>query len=132
MATSSSKQENQVQIKVSGDLGDFEITEDALEETDSEDDEESSNSLRLDNGLSTIPQDLVKQSVQPVFGSVQVTKSENVQFGNNVYFNGPVVIKQVVHTKEQDNPGYEQTEDDAPSQNPDPPKTNVKDEIRKF
>lgn len=127
-------EENQLSIKLTGDLQDVQITEEDLENTDSDDDGASTSSSGA-NALSTLPQGLVKPPAQPTFGSVQVTDSENVHFGDNIKgdnivfnFKGPVVIKQVVHPKEQDNPGYEQTEDDALGNNIRPQKMDTKEE----
>ncbi|KAI5647058.1 n-acetylmuramoyl-L-alanine amidase domain-containing protein [Phthorimaea operculella] len=92
-------------LKVEGDLGDLQIIEDS-----SEDESESPEV----NTLATIPNSLVKASATPVFGSVQVTNSDNVQFGNNTFFNGPVTIKQVIQTNSGvENASYQKTDDET-------------------
>ncbi|KAJ0183893.1 hypothetical protein K1T71_000316 [Dendrolimus kikuchii] len=103
-------------LKVNGDLGDFEIVEETSE-SDNDNDQETENCPRI-RSLSTLPVDLIKPSSTPIFGSVQVTGSQNVQFGNNTYFNGPVTIKQVISdTFGVDNASYVKTEEeDLPAQ----------------
>lgn len=112
--TSGSSVEEILGIKIKGDLGDVQIVE---EKSESEDEDcyppdIDKNSMTVST-LSTLPQDVVRPTA-PIFGSVSVSNSENVQFGNNTYFNGPVTIKQVVqNSSENDNPGYEHTEDET-------------------
>lgn len=97
-------EDSELGIKFEGDLGEVKI-EDA---SDSDYDEDVS-----ENTVSTWPQDIVKASSPAVFGTVSVSNSENVQFGNNTYFNGPVTIKQIVqNTLEHENRGFEHTEDE--------------------
>ncbi|XP_046977437.1 peptidoglycan-recognition protein LE-like isoform X2 [Vanessa cardui] len=102
--------------KVAGDLGDIQITENS----DCEDDHINKIQKVSRNNKSTIPANLLQNTV-PVFGKVTVSNSDNVQFGNNTYFNGPVTIKQVIHTKSGvDNAAYSSTEDEI-----DPNSTNL-------
>lgn len=48
------------------------------------------------NSLSKIADELL--SATPVISNVAVANSENVHFGNNTYFSGPVVIKQLIQS----------------------------------
>ncbi|CAH0716099.1 unnamed protein product, partial [Brenthis ino] len=99
-----------VGVKFVGDLGDLQV----IEENESEDDKICQNQkvLRPFNNKPNIPSNLI-QSTLPVFGKVTVANSENVQFGNNTYFNGPVTIKQVIQNKSGvDNSGFVKNEDD--------------------
>ncbi|XP_038216565.1 peptidoglycan-recognition protein LE-like isoform X1 [Zerene cesonia] len=102
-------------IRVEGDLGDLQVTE--LSDSEDKDERtfvEPSASRTLDT-LSALPASLVQKSTVPVFGSISVVESENVQFGNNTYFNGPVTIKQIVQNKSGvDNSSYTRTEEDEP------------------
>ncbi|KAJ2954284.1 hypothetical protein O0L34_g2535 [Tuta absoluta] len=96
---------NNFGLKIEGDLGDLQIIEES-----SEDERESPKVSTLAN----IPNSLVKASATPVFGSVQVTNSDNVQFGNNTFFNGPVTIKQVIQTNSGvENASYQKTDDET-------------------
>lgn len=107
----SKQAEGNLGLKVEGDLGDIQIIE---ESDDSEDGDETDTSNGRSNALSTIPSNLVNPSSTPVFGSVQITQSENVQFGNNTYFNGPVTIKQVISSQLGfDNGGYAKSDEDS-------------------
>lgn len=100
-------------IKVKGDLADFQIIEEASESDDS-DEETNKDNINKVGTLAALPPDLISPYSKPVFGSVQVTDSENVQFGNNTYFNGPVTIKQVItNTLGVDNACYTKTEEEA-------------------
>ncbi|XP_045510417.1 peptidoglycan-recognition protein LE-like isoform X3 [Colias croceus] len=100
-------------IKVEGDLGDLQVTE--VSDGEDKDEitfDEQSSSKTLDK-ISTLPASLVQSSTVPVFGSISIVESENVQFGNNTFFNGPVTIKQIVQTKSGvDNNSYDRTEED--------------------
>ncbi|XP_022832983.1 peptidoglycan-recognition protein LC-like isoform X2 [Spodoptera litura] len=106
-------------IKVEGELGDFQIIE---ENSDSDDDIEiDSKSSRTTGTLATIPSvppSLVKPNSSPIQGNVAVSNSENVVIGNNTYFNGPVIIKQVIQNAPGiENPSYVKTDDeDIPTQ----------------
>ncbi|CAK1554921.1 unnamed protein product [Leptosia nina] len=80
---------NGERVRVNGDLGVVLVTEDS---SDSDTEKQSA----IDT-LSTLPG--LQNSSAPVFGSVSVSESENVHFGNNTYFNGPVTIKQIIKTK---------------------------------
>nr|XP_026500298.1 uncharacterized protein LOC113403885 isoform X1 [Vanessa tameamea] len=94
--------------KVVGDLGDIQITE----SSDCEDDHNNKIQKVSRSNKSTIPANLLQNTV-PVFGTVTVSNSDNVQIGNNTYFNGPVTIKQVIHNKSGvDNAAYSSTEDE--------------------
>ncbi|XP_049884664.1 peptidoglycan-recognition protein LE-like isoform X5 [Pectinophora gossypiella] len=104
--------ERNLGIKVEGDLGDLQI----IEEYSESDDEKNEVPGEFHKGtIANIPNNLVKASATPVFGTVAVTNSENVQFGNNTFFNGPVTIKQVIQTRSGiDNASYQKTEDENP------------------
>ncbi|CAH2103826.1 unnamed protein product [Euphydryas editha] len=94
---------NSIGTKVVGDLGDIQVSDDS----DSENNKKVSRTL---TSKLSIPPNLIKNTV-PVFGSVTVSSSDNVQFGNNTYFNGPVTIKQVIQNKSGvDNVAYINTE----------------------
>lgn len=99
---------NGLGIKVEGDLGSLQIIE---ESSDSDDDIQGEQ-----GGISTvsnIPKDLVQTSSATVVGSLAITNSDNVQIGNNTYFNGPVTIKQVIGSHSGiENRAYIQTEDE--------------------
>lgn len=123
--------EHNLGMKVEGDLGDLQIIE---EGSDSDDDNtpggylEDPDTTKGVGTLSAFPTG-VQSSAAPVFGSVAVTKSENVQFGNNTYFHGPVTIKQIIHTNSGiDNSAYNNTEDDIKPDN----KYHSKEESCKF
>lgn len=109
MAKNTSIEENHLGIKVKGDLGEFQFVE---EKSESEDEDTGAKSSRALSTVSPLPNNLVKPTAH-VFGSVAVSNSDNVHFGNNTYFNGPVTIKQVVHNSEHDNPGFEHTEEEG-------------------
>ncbi|CAB3225789.1 unnamed protein product [Arctia plantaginis] len=99
-------------IKVEGELDNFQIIE---EKSDSDEDERTlNNSSRTTDLVSQIPSSLVKPSNSPsVCGTVSITNSDNVIIGNNTYFNGPVTIKQVIHSATGlDNPSYTKSEDE--------------------
>uniref|UniRef100_A0A2H1VNW2 Peptidoglycan recognition protein n=1 Tax=Spodoptera frugiperda TaxID=7108 RepID=A0A2H1VNW2_SPOFR len=106
-------------IKVEGELGDFQIIE---ENSDSDDDIEiDDKSSRTTGTLATIPSlppSLVKPNSSPIQGNVAINNSENVVIGNNTYFNGPVIIKQVIQNASGlENPSYVKTDDeDIPTQ----------------
>nr|XP_021188042.1 peptidoglycan-recognition protein LE-like isoform X2 [Helicoverpa armigera] len=103
-------------LRVEGDLGDFQIVE---EKSDSEDDDKTYSSSRTVDTLDTIPSSLVRPSNSPICGNVAVTNSENIVIGNNTYFNGPVVIKQVIQNASGlENPSYvkSENEDTVPEQ----------------
>lgn len=52
-------------------------------------------------------------SATPAVSNVAVTNSENVQFGNNTYFNGPVVIRQIIQSNSgQLNEAYTKSENE--------------------
>ena len=98
-------------LKVEGELGDFQIIE---EKSDSEDDDSAdSKSSRAIDTIATIPTSLVRPTSAPI-GNVAVSNSENVVIGNNTYFHGPVIIKQVIqNTPGLENPSYVKTEDEG-------------------
>ncbi|XP_050360497.1 peptidoglycan-recognition protein LE-like isoform X2 [Nymphalis io] len=100
---------NNIGAKVVGDLGDIQVTE----SSDCEDDNFNEKQKISRTNKSTIPTNLVQNTV-PVFGKIAVSNSDNVQFGNNTYFNGPVTIKQVIHNKSGvDNAAYCRTENET-------------------
>ncbi|KAJ8737563.1 hypothetical protein PYW08_000158 [Mythimna loreyi] len=103
---------NSLGIRVEGELQDFRIIE---EKSDSDDDESTDKCSRTIDTIATIPSSLVKASSTPI-GNVAVSNSENVTIGNNTYFNGPVIIKQVIQNTSTspglENPSYVKTEDD--------------------
>lgn len=97
-------------IKIEGDLGDLQV----IDESDTENDTSSQKQkvLRTFNNKTSLPSNLIQNTV-PVFGKVTVANSEQIQFGNNTYFNGPVTIKQVVHDKSGiDNSSYVKDKDE--------------------
>ncbi|XP_063546711.1 uncharacterized protein LOC134754352 isoform X2 [Cydia strobilella] len=100
-------------VSVVEEINGLEIVEDT---SDSEDGPEQT----VSNAVSAIS----RPNVPPVFGSVTVSNSENVQFGNNTYFQGPVVIKQIIHNKSGiENVSYDRTGDE----NVSPPHKSQKD-----
>ncbi|CAH2229662.1 jg18846 [Pararge aegeria aegeria] len=83
-------------VKVAGDLGDVEVADASSDCGDNICDKQKVSRIFSNaNVLSKIPPNLVQNSAVPSFGRVAITNSENVQFGNNTYFNGPVTIKQI-------------------------------------
>lgn len=117
---------NKESIKVEGDLGDLQIIEEVSDDDDNmcakQKDLKAVSMSKRDVGA------IVQAGSIPVFGSVAVTNSENVQFGNNTYFNGPVTIIQSKSGME--NASYTKTEDDnVPN---DPFKPNSKFDSRKL
>lgn len=92
-------------------------------ESDDEKGIEVSNSNTVQT-LSTIPSlDLSSSGPAPI-GSVAITNSENVHFGNKTYFNGPITIKQYVHSKTGvNNESYVKTEEESTPQNESATKT---------
>ncbi|XP_048005473.1 peptidoglycan recognition protein 4-like isoform X2 [Leguminivora glycinivorella] len=89
-------------VSVVGEINGLEIVEDT---SDTEDSPKQSSS----NAVAAV----ARPNVPPVFGSVTVSNSENVQFGNNTYFQGPVVIKQIIHNKSGiENVSYDKTDDE--------------------
>ncbi|XP_068633150.1 peptidoglycan-recognition protein LE-like isoform X2 [Battus philenor] len=102
-------EKNNAGIKIEGDLGDLQIIEEMSDDDCTCNDKQT---LPRPNSLGPkIPLSPVAQvSTVPVFGSVSVSNSENVQFGNNTYFNGPVTIIQ--SKSGLDNAAYSRTEDD--------------------
>lgn len=90
--------------KVQGDLGDIQVAEVS-------DNEESEKPVHPKD-LATIPNSILHSSTVPVFGSISVSDSDNIQFGNNTYFNGPVTIKQIIKNKGVENPSYTVTDDE--------------------
>ncbi|CAG9558352.1 unnamed protein product [Danaus chrysippus] len=106
MATKASKS-NTNGMTIIGNIDDMQI----IKEISDEDNIRPKNSCSLNTPLN-LPTNLVQNSGAPVYESVSVTNSENVQFGNNTYFNGPVIIKQIVHPKTGvDNASYTKTEE---------------------
>ncbi|XP_047524818.1 peptidoglycan-recognition protein LA-like isoform X1 [Pieris napi] len=94
-------------IKVIGDLGDIQIAEIS--------DNEECEKPVPSKDLSIIPKSLLQSSTVPVFGNISVSDSDNVQFGNNTYFNGPVTIKQVIKNNGVENASYTVTDDEQDS-----------------
>ncbi|KAG6461323.1 hypothetical protein O3G_MSEX012552 [Manduca sexta] len=95
-------------IKVKGDLGDFQIIE---EKSDSDGEEVfEDNRSRSMGCMSKLPPGFIHPSTSPKINSVIVKDSDNVQFGNNTHFHGPVTIKQVIRNSEFDNSAYLKTE----------------------
>ncbi|KAI8430925.1 hypothetical protein MSG28_001043 [Choristoneura fumiferana] len=89
-------------ISVVGEFGDLEI----VEETCDSDDAGSA-------GANTISTFAKPAASPPVFGTVSVSNSENVHFGNNTYFQGPVTIKQIIQSKSGiENASYNKTDDE--------------------
>lgn len=97
-----------VGIKVAGDLGDVLVTDVASDCDDSScTTERKSKTLCNVNAASSLPPNLLQNSAVPSFGRVAITNSENVQIGNNTFFNGPVTVKQIVQSKSGvENPSY--------------------------
>ncbi|XP_045784703.1 peptidoglycan-recognition protein LC-like isoform X1 [Maniola jurtina] len=101
-------------VRVSGDLGDLQVT-DATSDCDDKisDNEKVSRTVNTVNAISNLPPNLMHNTAIPSFGRVAITNSENVQFGNNTYFNGPVTIKQIVQSKSGvDNSSYTRSDDE--------------------
>ncbi|XP_041986748.1 peptidoglycan-recognition protein LC-like isoform X1 [Aricia agestis] len=109
--SSTARSEN-VGAKVSGDIGAIQITEVSDTESDTEQDKHD---VSKTVSVPDLPNNLIQKSEVPVFGSVAITNSDNVQFGNNTYFNGPVTIKQVINKSGVDNPAYNKTEAEVAS-----------------
>ncbi|KAL0851998.1 hypothetical protein ABMA28_000268 [Loxostege sticticalis] len=109
-------------IKVGGDLGELQI----IEASDSEcsDDERTvieKQKPRVIDTISTIPSSIIQNAPAPILSNVAVHNSENVQFGNNTYFHGPVTIKQIIKKKGIDNASYTSTDNENEHIAPDPP-----------
>lgn len=67
------------------------------------------------------------------FGNVTIKESNNTHFGNNTYFNGPVIIKQISQNGNGTvNPSFTRTEDDIVPQNYDQPITLELNSCRKL
>lgn len=99
--------QNNIGIKVEGDLGVLQIIDESSE------DELDIVEGAKPAGLEGIAGALVGTSGVPSLSNIIVKDSENVQFGNNTYFNGPVTIKQVIQTGSGiDNVCYEKGEDE--------------------
>ncbi|XP_022121529.1 uncharacterized protein LOC110997597 isoform X2 [Pieris rapae] len=94
-------------IKVIGDLGDIQIAEIS--------DNEECEKPVTSKDLSIIPNSLLQSSTVPIFGNISVSDSDNVQFGNNTYFNGPVTIKQVIKNNGVKNASYTVTDNEQDS-----------------
>ncbi|XP_013145005.1 PREDICTED: peptidoglycan recognition protein 1-like isoform X2 [Papilio polytes] len=91
-------------LKVEGDIGDVQIIEEV-----SDDDSDYDKQTKLSTTNFT-PKSLgLLPSTSPVIGTVSVANSENVHFGNNTFFNGPVTIIQNKNGVE--NASYTNTED---------------------
>lgn len=113
--------QNNTGIKVEGDLGDLEIIEEP-----SEDDMDIVEGANTSPGLNGIPGALVRRSGAPKLSNIIVKDSENVQFGNNTYFNGPVTIKQVIQAGNGiDNVSYVNGEDEKETKQYSGPKDNA-------
>lgn len=114
LKTESSYIDESIGLKVEGELGDFQIIEE-VSDSDDADKTVNESSWAVDT-VPTIPSSLVKPSSSPI-GNVAVSNSENVVIGNNTYFNGPVIIKQVIQNVPGiDNPSYSKTEDEDDSE----------------
>ncbi|XP_063837440.1 uncharacterized protein LOC135086620 isoform X1 [Ostrinia nubilalis] len=99
---------NSLGIKVKGDLGDLQIVENSGSEC-SDDDERTvdrKQKAHVLQTISTIPTSLIQNRTEPIVSNVQVHNSENIQFGHNTYFHGPVTIKQIIKKKGIDNASY--------------------------
>lgn len=108
-------------IKVQGDLGDLEIIEES-----SEDEMDIVKGATNPPSLDGIPGALVRRSGAPKLSNIIVKDSENVQFGNNTYFNGPVTIKQVIQAANGvDNVSYVNEEDEKHTTQHSDPKDNT-------
>lgn len=101
-------------IKVEGELRDFQIV---TSNSDSDDDDGTNTKSSKTVDTLAIPSSVVNPRSTPI-GNVAVSNSENVTIGNNTYFNGPVVIKQVIQNAVGlENPSYVKTDDeDGPVQ----------------
>lgn len=114
LKTESSYIDESIGLKVEGELGDFQIIEE-VSDSDDADKIVNESSWTVDT-VPSIPSSLVKPSSTPI-GNVAVSNSENVVIGNNTYFNGPVIIKQVIQNVPGiDNPSYTKTEDEDESE----------------
>ncbi|XP_032527504.2 peptidoglycan-recognition protein LC-like isoform X2 [Danaus plexippus] len=117
MATKASKS-NTNGMTIIGNIDDMQIIKEIS-------DEDSINRPKKSCSLNTplnLPSNLVPNTGAPVYESVSVTNSENVQFGNNTYFNGPVIIKQIVQPKSGvDNVSYTKTEETEKEDSQKPP-----------
>ncbi|XP_026730977.1 peptidoglycan-recognition protein LC-like isoform X1 [Trichoplusia ni] len=114
LKTESSYIDESIGLKVEGELGDFQIIEE-VSDSDDADKTVNESSWAVDT-VPSIPSSLVKPSSSPI-GNVAVSNSENVVIGNNTYFNGPVIIKQVIQNVPGiDNPSYSKTEDEDDSE----------------
>lgn len=112
--------QNNTGIKVEGDLGDLQIIEES-----SEDEVDIIEDANRPSGLDGLPGALVRTSGPPKLSNIIVKDSENVQFGNNTYFNGPVTIKQVIQTGNGiDNVSYVNGDDEKETTRCSEPKDN--------
>lgn len=80
-------------FKVEGDLDDLEIIQES-----SEDEVDIQNGAKNAGDLKGVPAGLVRTSGAAKLSNIIVKDSDNIQFGNNTYFNGPVTIKQVIQS----------------------------------
>lgn len=80
-------------FKVEGDLDDLEIIKES-----SEDEVEIQKAVKNVGGLKGVPAGLIRTSGAAKLSNIIVKDSDNIQFGNNTYFNGPVTIKQVIQS----------------------------------
>lgn len=102
---------NNIGIKVNGDLGDLQIST-VSESDDDEDTVDKTVGTKKVDTLANFPASLVQTSNTPIFGNVAVANSDNVQFGNNTHFHGPVTIKQIITKSGIENASYAGTEDE--------------------
>lgn len=105
--------------RIKGDLGDLPIVETSeYSDSDCSNDEnivhETHNSEPV-QALSSIQCHLIRDRQVPVLSNVAINNSENVQFGNNTYFHGPVTIKQIISKTGIENPSYTSTENENSS-----------------
>ncbi|CAG5007211.1 unnamed protein product [Parnassius apollo] len=123
-----SNDKNHLGLKVEGDLGDLQIIKEV-----SDDDCESCDEEKFSRAVSNLPNPAVDSIVKPstvsVFGTVEVTNSENVQFGNNTYFYGPVTVIQAKTGTE--NASYTKTEEENVPSNQFQPSTKFDAPIKK-
>ncbi|CAH0578223.1 unnamed protein product [Chrysodeixis includens] len=131
LKTESSYVDESIGLKVEGELGDFQIIEE-VSDSDDADKTVHESSWTVDT-VPSIPSSLVKPGSSPVSGNIAVSNSENVVIGNNTYFNGPVIIKQVIQSAPGiDNPSYSKTEDEDDSEGKYHEDSKKETSIKKF
>lgn len=130
---------SQLGIKVKGDLGDLQIVEkNEVSDSECSDDDEKNvdknDKLVPEQTSSNLPLSIIQSGQIAIPSNVAINHSENIQFGNNTYFHGPVVIKQLVTKRGIDNASYTTSdhENDHISTSPSPDKSRLNETCKYF